>query len=76
MVIQMKDLFFFFHIMQNKFHSRHVPHIMHQPWQSLQFCMIFNHLGVVLIIYCKCMHSLFTSIHVWLGCFFTPQSFL
>jgi hypothetical protein len=33
-----------------------VPCIMHEPLQSLQFCMNFNHLWVVLIIYYKCMH--------------------
>ncbi len=42
MVIQMKDLFFFFDIMQNKFHTKHIPHIMHQPWQSLCFCMNYG----------------------------------
>ncbi len=43
--------FFFFHIMQNKFNIRHIPCIMHEPWQSLQFCTDFNHLRAVLIIY-------------------------
>ncbi len=56
MVTQMKYLFFFFHIIQNKFCARHVPCIMHEPWQSLQFCMNFNHLGVVSILFYKCMH--------------------
>ncbi len=32
------------------------PGIMHEPCQSLQFCMNFNHLGVVLIPYYKGMH--------------------
>ncbi len=36
--------------------TRHIPGIMHEPWQSLQFCMNFNHLWVVSIIYYKCMH--------------------
>ncbi len=56
MVTQMKCLFFFFHIIQNKFRTRLVPCIMHEPWQSLQFCMNFNHLGVVSILYYKHIH--------------------
>ncbi len=57
MVTQKKDLFFFlYHIMQNKFYRRHIPCIVHEPWQSLQFCMNFNHLRVVMIVYYKCMH--------------------
>ncbi len=56
MVTQMKYLFFFFHIIQNKFCARHVPCIMHEPWQSLQFCTNFNHLGVVSILFYKSMH--------------------
>ncbi len=56
MVTQMKYLFFFFPIIQNKFHTRHIPCMMHENWQSLQFCMNFNHLGVVLILYYKRMH--------------------
>jgi len=35
MVTQMKYLFFFFHIMQSEFHTRHVTGIMHEPWQSV-----------------------------------------
>ncbi len=58
---QTKHLFFFFfffcfHIMQKKFHIRHIPSIMHEPSQSLQFCTDFNHLRVVLIISYKSMH--------------------
>ncbi len=56
MVTQMKCLFFFFHVVQNKFCTRHIPGILHEPWQSLQFCMNFYHLWVVSIIYYKCMH--------------------
>ncbi len=55
MVMQMK-YHFFFHIIQNKFCTRHIPCIMHEPWQSLQFCMNFNHLGVVSILHYKHMH--------------------
>ncbi len=54
MVTQVKYLFF--HIMQNEFHTRQIPHIMHEPWQSLQFSMNFSYLGVVLTLYYKCMH--------------------
>ncbi len=35
-----------------------LPHIVHGPWQSLQFCMDFNHLRMVLIVYYKCLHLL------------------
>jgi hypothetical protein len=42
--------------MQNKCHIRHIPSIMHEPSQSLQFCTNCNHLRVVLIISYKCMH--------------------
>ncbi len=48
--------FFFLNIIQKKFHTRHVPCVMHEPWQSLQFCINFNNLGLVLILYCKHMH--------------------
>ncbi len=61
MVTEMKHLFFFvffffFHIVLNKFSTKHVPIIMHEPWQSLPFCTVFNHLRVVLIIYYKPLH--------------------
>ncbi len=39
MVTQLKHQFFFFHNMQNKFCTRHIPHIVHEPWQPLQICM-------------------------------------
>ncbi len=39
MVTQLKHQFFFFHNMQNKSCTRHIPHIMHEPWQPLQICM-------------------------------------
>ncbi len=63
MVTQMQHLLLF-HIMQNKFCTRHIPCITHKPWQSLQFCMNFHHLGVVSIPYYKRMHLL---IHFNLG---------
>ncbi len=58
MVTQMKHLFFFFYVMQNKFSIRHVSLIMHEPWQSLQlqFCKDFNYLRVVLIVCYKHMN--------------------
>ncbi len=65
MVTLMKHLFFFFfHIMQNKFNIRHIPRMVHEPWQSLQVYMNFNHMGVVLILYHKCRHLI---IHFNLG---------
>ncbi len=62
------QIFFFFHIMQKKFHRMHIPHIMHECWQSLQFCLNFNHLRVVLIICYKHMHLIihFTPGAHWL----------
>ncbi len=56
MVTQVNHLFTFFHIVQHKFHEWHIDCIMHKPWQSLQFCMDFNHLRVVLIVYYKCIY--------------------
>ncbi len=55
MVTQMKYLVFL-NIIQKKFRTRHVPCIMHEPWQSLQFCINFSHLGLVLILYHEQMH--------------------
>ncbi len=55
MVTQMKYLFYFFHIIQNRFCTRHIHCIMHEPWQSLQLWMNSNYLGMVLILYYKCM---------------------
>ncbi len=63
MVTQMQHLLFF-HIMQKKICTWHIPRIMHEPWQSLQFCMKFHDLWVVLIPYCKHMHLI---IHLNLG---------
>ncbi len=79
MVTQMEHLFFFFHIMQNKFSLRHIPGIMHRPWQSLQFCTDFNHLRVVLIIYYKHIHLIFQfnsgAIRLFLRTFFLSRPF-
>ncbi len=72
-VTQMEQLLLFFHNMQNESCTRHVPCIRYEPWQFLQFCIKFNHLGVILILYI--WTSLFNSIQVQPGCFFKPFSF-
>ncbi len=57
-VTQMKHLSFCLHSMQYTFSIWCLPHMLHGPWQSLQFCMDFNHLRMVLRVYYKCMHLL------------------
>ncbi len=62
--------------MQHKISICHIPCIMHQLWQSLQFCMDFHNLRVVLSSTTNVCSSLFTSIQVRRDCFFIPLSFL
>ncbi len=76
MVTQMKCLFFYFHIMQNKYHRSHIPCIMHKPWQSWSSAWISIITGCSWSSTTNVCTSLFTSIQVPPGCLFMPLAIL
>ncbi len=74
-VTQMKCLFFFLHIMQNKFCTRHVPTSCMSPDNICNSAWISIIWGWSSSSTTNIRTSLFTSIQVRPSCFFTPFSF-